>query len=470
LHPWIRALLNPMLEHHVRAQLPAVAAAQRAAASLERASPLLGRALRALVALSAATVTVEFYIAVLPLMIWGGGQMTLAGLKLVGLLATSGYAAYALKDLLASPRPGEEAARVLNEAASAVVDDGASSPPMMTTTPHRRSSRLAARHAEMMAREQQDAGAASVFAAARSLRVIDHSKDVEDGAPSSHVSLSLPMTLHALGLLLPAAAAGPQPPLLAALAWVVFVGWSRLYLGVHTPVDLFTGAALGHLSLAAWKGHVEEAWLRWAMMMRTTTMAAPTAVPLAASAVALFAMRMHPVPTRPTACFNYSTAFVGAGLGVTLGAWAFAPRLMRVIEVAAAPTTMGPAPALLLFSLKAAVGLAAVLGTRAAVKALLLVVLPPLMDLAPWSLRALWQPPPADAALVVEAKNKNNKARRRGVPLSSSPPPRRPDNGVAYDVDAAARLGSYTAAVFVVVAHAALWPEAVGAVVSGAGR
>jgi membrane-associated phospholipid phosphatase len=463
-----------MLEHHVRAQLPAVAAAQRAAASLERASPLLGRALRALVALSAATVTVEFYIAVLPLMIWGGGQMTLAGLKLVGLLATSGYAAYALKDLLASPRPGEEAARVLKEAAvvAAAVDDSASSP-TPTTTPHRRSTRLAARHAEML-REQQGpaAASASVAAAARSLRVIDHSKDVEDGAPSSHVSLSLPMTLHALGLLLPAgaAAAAPQPPLLAALAWVVFVGWSRLYLGVHTPVDLFTGAALGHLSLAAWKGPVEEAWLRWAMMTTRTTTAtpAPAAVPLAAAAAALFAMRMHPVPTRPTACFNYSTAFVGAGLGVTLGVWAFAPKL-RVVKVAATTTTTAPAAALLLFLLKAAVGLAAVLGTRAAFKALLLVVLPPLMDLAPWSLRALWQPPPADAALVVEASRGNKTAARRRGGALSSPPPRRPDNGVAYDVDAAARLGSYTAAVFVVVAHAALWPEVVGAAVGAAG-
>jgi len=43
-------------------------------------------------------------------------------------------------------------------------------------------------------------------------------------------------------------------------------------------------------------------------------------VPLAATALALLAMRMHPVPTRPTACFSYSTDFVGAGLGVTLGA------------------------------------------------------------------------------------------------------------------------------------------------------
>jgi membrane-associated phospholipid phosphatase len=504
LHPWIRAALSPALAHHVRAQLPAVAAAQRAARSLERAAPPLGRALAAAVALSAATVTVEFYIAALPLLVWAGGPLALAGLKLVGLLATSGYAAYALKDLLASPRPGEAAARVLAAAAAAAAKRtgakalaaAASRADAALTPSGRRSTRLAARHAEMQQRDEEEAEAAggdaaappSVLAAARALRVRDHGKDVEDGAPSSHVSLSLPMTLHALALLWPllaaaspaaaaaAAASPPAPPplgaVLSALAWVALVGWGRLYLGVHAPLDLFAGAALGHLSLVAWRGPVEDAWLRWAMTTTTAaTAAAPstsTAVPVAAAAVALLAMRMHPVPTRPTDCFNYSTAFVGAGLGATLGAWAFAPQLLRAFAgggaAAAAAATPTDPPLLVLlvacYALKACVGLAAVLGTRAAVKAALLAALPPLLDLAPWPLRALWQPPPADATALSPSAGARGQRRRRKEQLSSSSlPPRRPDNGVPYDVDAAARLASYTAAVFVVVAHAALWPS-----------
>ena len=47
------------------------------------------------------------------------------------------------------------------------------------------------------------APSAAVVAAAYALRVRDHGADVEDGAPSSHVSLSLPITLHALALLWP---------------------------------------------------------------------------------------------------------------------------------------------------------------------------------------------------------------------------------------------------------------------------
>lgn len=42
-----------------------------------------------------------------------------------------------------------------------------------------------------------------------------------------------------------------------ALAWTAWIGWSRLYLGVHTPVDLamglFTGSALVRLG-TFWTG------------------------------------------------------------------------------------------------------------------------------------------------------------------------------------------------------------------------
>jgi membrane-associated phospholipid phosphatase len=466
----------------VRAQLPAVVAAQRAAARVPtRAARSL---LSALVALSAATVTVEFYIAALPLLIWSSSPgAALSGLRLVGLLATSGYAAYALKDLLASPRPGEAAARCLAEEEAKGGGGGSVKGRTRTPelTPSRRSGRLAAMQTAARQEEEEEderrnggsGASATIVAAARSLVVRDHGKDVEDGAPSSHVSLSLPMTLHALALLWPlwssaspvtagSATALPRTPVLAALVWVVFVGWSRLYLGVHAPVDLYTGAALGHLSLAAWQGPVEQAWLGWALGNATAASSSSPSpslwpVPLAATLAALLAMRMHPVPTRPTACFTYSTAFVGAGLGATLGMWAFAPRLLALsrVEGGGAAGAGAAATASLVFLLKAAAGLAAVLGTRAAVKAALLAALPPLMDLAPWSVRSLWQPPPADAALLATAGG--GMARRRA---SASLPPRRPDTGVAYDVDAAARLGSYTAAVFVVVAHAALWPEA----------
>jgi len=67
-----------------------------------------------------------------------------------------------------------------------------------------------------------------------------------------HVALVLVMNGYAMHLVLQHAAAGvlPQGPWLnvllgLAVLWVGLVAWGRLYLGVHSPVDLAMGTAVG---------------------------------------------------------------------------------------------------------------------------------------------------------------------------------------------------------------------------------
>lgn len=87
------------------AHLRFVAAAQR------RQHPVLDAA----VAVSAATVTVEFYLTLLPLLVWTGHPQLVA--RLVALLGLAGYACFAVKVRLrlavdfASPRPCDTAAK-----------------------------------------------------------------------------------------------------------------------------------------------------------------------------------------------------------------------------------------------------------------------------------------------------------------------------------------------------------------------
>ncbi len=94
---------------------------------------------------------------------------------------------------------------------------------------------------------------------------------MEFGCPSMHVALVLVMNGYAVHLLLQHSAAGsglcpaglmwPWLHLLlggGALMWVALVTWSRLYLGVHSPVDLAMGGGVGLVRDAA--RHRSEHW------------------------------------------------------------------------------------------------------------------------------------------------------------------------------------------------------------------
>eukprot|EP00967_Tisochrysis_lutea_P149106 scaffold285936_cov22-Tisochrysis_lutea.AAC.1 len=84
---------------------------------------------------------------------------------------------------------------------------------------------------------------------------MEAARDIEFGCPSMHVALVLVMNGYAVHLLLQYAHADQFPGAFsfyvlemvqaAAMAWVGVIAWGRLYLGVHSPVDLGLGAVVG---------------------------------------------------------------------------------------------------------------------------------------------------------------------------------------------------------------------------------
>lgn len=58
------------------------------------------------------------------------------------------------------------------------------------------------------------------------------------GFPSGHVALATIISLTVIVYL-------PKPWRLIAIPWILLVAWSRLYLGVHVPLDVLGGFVLG---------------------------------------------------------------------------------------------------------------------------------------------------------------------------------------------------------------------------------
>lgn len=91
LHRIIRQLFKPSLVKVTVKQLLWVAAAQT----------YVNRLLDVLVLLSAATITLEVYLTLVPVLIWSGKEHEVAT-GLLPFLALSGYVVFAIKDLLVS--------------------------------------------------------------------------------------------------------------------------------------------------------------------------------------------------------------------------------------------------------------------------------------------------------------------------------------------------------------------------------
>ena len=56
--------------------------------------------------------------------------------------------------------------------------------------------------------------------------------------PSSHAAVAVAVVIALLPFV-------PRPIGIAAIAYSVLVGWSRVYLGVHYPLDVLGGAGIG---------------------------------------------------------------------------------------------------------------------------------------------------------------------------------------------------------------------------------
>ena len=358
-HASVRAFLRPPIVRAVRAGLPMVAAAQH------RAAPVFTVAATAV----SATVSVPFYTSALPAIIWClDGSL---GVRLALLLGLALYLGNAAKDLVCAPRPVE---------AAAATPRSAKRPVVLTSLP----------------------GSEDVSAA-------------EYGFPSSHVANTLVMNAYGVhyatraGLL---TSRGPTTVAVAAVAglWVAAVAASRVYMGMHAPVDVAGGAFLGALVAAAWSA-VDDAYLDFLISGGV----AAAAVQAAASAVAL---RLHPRPLAHTTSFEASTAFAGACTGVSLG-------IARGGLAALAPPASAAAACARLVA-----GLTAVAAVKAASKQVVAAVVLLPYRAVPLRLRRVWQPP-------MHSLSQRARAARTGIPVD--------EKGAPWDEIMTTKFVSYAA-------------------------
>lgn len=253
-------------------------------------------------------VGVTFYITALPVLFWGGAPRLARSVTL--LLSATLYVGNALKDFCSSPRPSAISGRVRLPGKEGKTGEGAA-------------------HA------------------------------AEFGWPSTHVSCSIALA----GAVCSHTGSGLAGWAAAAL-WVGIIGFGRLYLGMHTPIDLRAGFLCGSALLVLWEALLfpvlDERWI--------ASGGSVTAAVLCTNvAPALALWRLYPRPTRPTPSRQFAVYFLGVSVGIVSGVQAhFEEFHSSSVEPLAVLTAAGALRLLLRF----VTGLAAVLGAKEACDAL----------------------------------------------------------------------------------------------------
>ncbi len=95
-----------------------------------------------------------------------------------------------------------------------------------------------------------------------------------------------------------------------ALLWCIGICYSRIYLGMHTPVDIVGGVIIG-LALGA-------AWLSFGEYIDDAMMSHPYSIPLHLL-ISFVLLSCYPSPTRPTPSYKYFVYFAGVAVGGNIG-------------------------------------------------------------------------------------------------------------------------------------------------------
>lgn len=211
------------------------------------------------------SVSVGFYGAFLPALIWCG--LPELGWHLVVLMTLTLYVGNAIKDLIASPRP------------------------------------LNIKYGRQKIKALGSQGTEHLLNAQ------------EYGFPSSHTMNSLALNYYTVHYLYEHNLLTTQQAVfgyLAVAAWVAWIALSRLYLGLHTPVDILGGALAGLTTVTCFTAidpYLEE------IIQKLTQIQMGIGVGL----VSLILLRLHPKPPRYTPSFEFSTSFMGVLFGGMLG-------------------------------------------------------------------------------------------------------------------------------------------------------
>ncbi|KAK7244695.1 hypothetical protein RIF29_39520 [Crotalaria pallida] len=244
----LRSFLQPWVTHHVEIGTPIV---------LQIQSYRLGF-LDALFSGLSCVVSVPFYTAFLPLLFWSGhGQLAR---QMTLLMAFCDYIGNCIKDVVSAPRPP--------------------SPPVMRVT---------------ATKDEED-------------------NALEYGLPSSHTLNTVCLSGYLLHYVLThTQIQGAYVNYLGVslvCLFVVLIGLGRIYLGMHSLVDILAGLVLGLGILAFWLA-VDEHIDSFVISGQNVT-----SFWAALSFLLLFA---YPTPELPTPSFEYHTAFNGVALGIVAG-------------------------------------------------------------------------------------------------------------------------------------------------------
>lgn len=339
-------------------------------------------------------------------------------------LALGTYVCCCLKDILACPRPSVYLAQVQGQDASIASQNGngsgGSSQQTSSTssfaysgignssTSGNSGSNSASSTPRKQPRQQQTAGKddlAQALRVARRLQILEHKDESEYGAPSMHMSNSLIMNLQAVFYFSQVGIIPPQYSMSAyalAFAWSAWIGWTRMYLGMHTPIDLQLGTIVG-LSFFG-------LWVKVAPQLLALLKGSGAAGAWATLALHTLLLATYPRPLQHTVSFQFSTTFLGAALGGTIsitrllpiGATLMTPISVHLLQhatalmakVSAASPAFAWAGTPLLAKVLAGYTFTFVLRTIA--KKLTTALAPKLLGLLPKRVRTLWQPPVAE--------------------------------------------------------------------------
>ncbi|EFJ31042.1 hypothetical protein SELMODRAFT_88434 [Selaginella moellendorffii] len=214
-------------------------------------------------AVASSVVSVEFYTAFLPLLFWCG-QTRLAR-QMTILMAVCIYVGNCVKDVVSAPRPA--------------------SPPVRRLT--------------AIKCEEESA--------------------MEFGLPSSHTINTICLSLYLFNYFMN----HQQFPSDSRVWWlvlgiiclvIVLVAYGRLYLGMHTPIDVYAGIPIGLCLLMFWccvDDHIDQFVTEGENVLPFWT---------SMSFLVLFA---YPRPEYKTPSFEFHTAFNGVVLGVVYGSHRF---------------------------------------------------------------------------------------------------------------------------------------------------
>jgi len=281
--------------------------------------------------LAANSCGIIFYITALPFLFWAG-ELQLAR-QLTSFMATCIYVGNAVKDAISAPRPDwKKGVRLVSDGAS----DGSST------------------------------------------------DDMEYGLPSTHTINTVCMWLYIFYFYASSTSYGDgisvywntwrspalQMMFCVILIWCIFIMYGRLYLGMHSPIDVAVGFGISMVLLHVYAAVDDfiDAWM-------TATTAFVPAYQLAFAVVLCWT---YPQGLQRTPSYNYAVYFTGVCLGVVTGVWR-CPHHHSVAAADAIKAVRGPLAStgfMLFVGRRFLVGLVLVLALRAASKEILKLLVP----------------------------------------------------------------------------------------------